>query len=167
MKIEFKADFISYVGSFIVISLSISSLLALILQLDILNVLFINAIFCFVGMSTGFIALIDADLKKKSIKCLDKLSNKIANYLKSRSSYKSLISGYDKVQKDILTLESNRANAMTNLLTLNKGIETLDFRLHCSEDRPYKVGKWATIVRKEQPLSRKKDKKTRKRVKQK
>ena len=53
---------------------------------------------------------------------------------------------------------------MGELAILNKGIETLDFRLHCGEDRPYKVGKWATIVRREQPLTSKKKKRARQKI---
>ena len=166
MKIEFRADFTSYGVSFGVISLLISDLLVFIFQLNLLNNLFINGLFCFVGMNMGHIVLIDKDLKKK-IKVLEKLSIKIEIYLKSRMQYRGLISERDRVQEDIQILESGILKEKLNLEELIIGIGTLDFRLHCSEDRPYKVGKWATIVRKEQPLSRKKDKKTRKKVKQK
>ena len=61
IKIEFRADFISYVCSFGIISLMISNLVAFILKMDFLDALFLNGISCYVGMSTGFIALIDAD----------------------------------------------------------------------------------------------------------
>ena len=163
MKIEFRADFTSYGVSFGVISLLISDLLVFIFQLNLLNNLFINGLFCFVGMNMGHIVLIDKDLKKK-IKVLEKLSIKIEIYLKSRKSYKSLIEERNMVHKKILMLESNRDKAMVELTSLNKGIGTLDFRLHCSEDRPYKVGNWATIVRNEKPLSSKKRKRARQKI---
>lgn len=164
IKLSYRADFTSYVGSFGIMSLSVSNLLSFIFQLDFLNSLFVNGLFCFVGMNMGFIALINKDLKKKTIKVLEKLSIKIENYLKSRQNYMSLINERDRVQKDISILESNKEKAMGQLAILNKGIETLDFRLHCGEDRPYKVGKWATIVRREQPLTSKKKKRARQKI---
>lgn len=164
IKFSYRADFTSYVGSFGIMSLSVSNLLSFIFQLDFLNSLFVNGLFCFVGMNMGFIALINKDLKKKTIKVLEKLSIKIENYLKSRQNYMSLINERDRVQKDISILESNKEKAMGELAILNKGIETLDFRLHCSEDRLYKVGKWATIVRREQPLTSKKKKRARQKI---
>lgn len=166
IKLSYIADFISYEVSFGVISLLISDLLVFIFQLNFLNNLFINGLFCFVGMNMGHIVFINKDLKKKTIKVLEKLSIKIENYLKSRQNYMSLINECDRVQKEISILELNKEKAMGELAILNKGIETLDFRLHCGEDREYKVGKWATIVRREQPLSSKKNKKVRRKVKE-
>lgn len=164
IKIEYRANFIPYIGIPCFISLVSVSLLAFFLKTSLITALLANVLGLFGGSGIGFNLLMDISLVKKPIKAFDKISNKIENYLKSRQNYMSLINERDRVQKDISILQSNKEKAMGELVILNKGIETLDFRLHCGEDREYKVGKWATIVRREQPLTSKKKKRARQKI---